>query len=66
MIIIVNVFIIGNWPNNTMDYIAHGPRPKMANFGPNKILDLNRSFDRSLSKLSLKLLLLKDIQLRLM
>ncbi len=37
-----------NW-SNTMDYIAHGPKAKNS---PNQLLDLNTSFERSLSKLS--------------
>ncbi len=49
---------------------------KMTNYGPNQILDLNTSFERSLSKLSenhkifdigstvLKLWQLKDVQLQ--
>ncbi len=32
--------------------IAHGPRPKMANYDPYKILDFNTLSERSLSKLS--------------
>ncbi len=55
--------------------IAHGPRPKNDKLWPIQILDLNTSFERSLSKLSenhkkfeigstvLKLWLLKDVQL---
>ncbi len=47
---------------------------KMKNYGPNKILDFNTSFERYFSKLSendnifdivLKLWLLKDVQLHL-
>ena len=55
--------------------IAHGPRPKMRNYGPNQNRDFNTSFERYFSKLSenykiveigwseLKLWLLKDAQL---